>query len=410
MKRKLTVSIVLVFIIVTSFACRIPSTDAGAEEQLAAVEATVFALQTEVAAVELQKTEQAQPQPHSPADMETPAVQPDLPQQAYRGFVVYESGMFTAYDFNGNPLGFRSASGNENYYGSEEVSVTADAVYYSQFGDASGVYRSTSQGTERLDFINSTDPVSILVSPDGSKIAWSTSEWQETAPYARLFMADVDGGNKVLVDEIPVGEQTEMWLVFHPYRWTEDGKLLYGTGLTGIGGYILFWGYNGMYEYDPQTAWVRVLVSDQERLGLCLSSISHRVDQAGISCGEPQGVRVRNLGSGAETIFPVLPEQEVAGSIRFSTDDAWVAYVIQTQNYDDERGKVIVVPADGSRDPQVIASFNGGTFTVETWVDADRFLVTRSDFASNTSSIWLMNKDGSQIRELVGGTYIGLMP
>ncbi len=345
-------------------------------------------------------------QPHAVDDEQQPS------EETYQGFVAHVGNQFTVYDFDGNPLGIQYPAGEQGYYGENEVSILPDAIYYSDFGENSGVFRVDVTGTVPVDFINiNNDPISISVSPDGSKIAWSSSEWVDSAPETRLFIANPDGSNQQLVSEITAGEQEEFWRVYYPVRWTEDGTLLYATGLTGIGGYLLFWGYNGMYEYDPATGWIQTLVSDQERLGLCLSSVSHNREMAAIVCGDGDAVvRIRQLGSGIETAFPILEGQNLAGSAKFSTDDTWLAYVVQTQNFEDERGKVVVVPVDGSQEPRVVSSFNGGAFTVEGWLDADRFLVTRNDMASNNSSIWIMSKDGGLVQELVSGNFVGFMP
>lgn len=411
MKRRRPIFMVLFLILAMflSFACQIPSFET--DDDSANLEATIVALQTEIAAQNTANENEAQP--HSPdvQPTEAQADQPPAQGSTYRGFMVYENGQFKAYDFEGNLLGFNVPAGTSQYYGENEISIVSDAVYYSVFGDNSGVFRADAAGTQRLNFINNENPVSIVVSPDGSKIAWSVDIWGVDAPSTQLYVANMDGSGQQMIAEIPAPEQAEFWRVYHPYRWTEDGKLLYATGLTGIGGYILFWGYNGMYEYDFQSATSRVLVSDNERLGLCLSSISNNREMAAIVCdNNGTGVRVRNLNSGMETNYPVINEQGVAGSAVFSPDDTWLAYVVQTQNYDDERGKVVVVPVDARHAPIVIARYNGGTYEVEGWVDNETLLVTRSDFSANTSSVWLMSKDGETVRELVPGNFVGMLP
>ena len=163
-----------------------------------------------------------------------------------------------------------------------------------------------------------------------------------------------------------------------------------------------------MFVHDPAANVNTTLVPDDERLGLCLSSISNDLRLAAIVCGEQPGVRVRPLNNGPETSFPVLTDQGSAGSAKFSPSGEWLAYVIQRVNPDDELGKVVVVPSNGSAAPRIIAE-QQGTFTVEGWLDENSFLVTRSDFISNLSTIWRMNRDGSDITQLTDGQFLGFI-
>ena len=321
--------------------------------------------------------------------------------------MVHANGRFISYDFNGTPLGFDVPTQASDWIGDNEVSVFSDQVYYSEFGENSGVFRVTQQSSQQLNFIDaSSDPVSISVSPDGLRIAWGTSAWINNAPQTDLYLANIDGSNQRLIAQIPAADQTDYWRLYHPYGWTADGKLIYATGLTGIGGYLLFWGYNGMFVYDPAINASTTLVSDEERLGLCLSSVSDDLTMVAIVCGDQPGVRVRHLSNGSETLFPVLADQVSAGSAKFSPSGEWLAYVIQRMNPDDELGKVVVVPVDGSAAPRVIAEVNG-IYTVEGWYDNDNFLVTRSDVISNAQTIWQINRDGSVVTQLVDGQFLG---
>ncbi len=339
------------------------------------MEATITVLQTDVAANQAA-------QPHSLEDVQpTPETDP-INNQPYRGFVAVRDNQFHVYDFDGNPLGVQYPSGEQSYYGENEISVLPDVIYYTQYSaDTTAVFRVDSSQTRQLGFIPSgNSPISIAVSPDGNKIAWSSADWPEGTPETQLYIANMDGGDQRLVAELTGADQEEYWRVYHPLRWTEEGSLIYATGLTGIGGYLLFWGYNGMYRYDPASGTNQTLVSDEERLGLCLSSISHDLTLVAIVCGDGDAVvRVRQLNSGVETAFPLVEGQNLAGSAKFSSDDTWLAYVTQTQNYEDERGKVVVVPVDGSQAPRIVAEIDAGSFIVQGWLDADRFLVTRNE-------------------------------
>lgn len=411
----------IILVLMVSFACRLPVGTDDTYSQAESLEATIAVLQTQ-AAETAQQLDAQQSQPHGVEDVPQPtteAAEEDLPaadvaagNSSFRGFVAVSDDLFRAYDFEGNPLGWEFAA-PQKYFNENEVSVLPNVLYYTQYsGVETGIYKTDGAAAERLDFITSgNSSISIAVSPDGNKIAWSSGDWVDEAPEARIYIANLDGSEQQMIAELTGADQEEFWRVYHPLRWTEDGTLIYATGMTGIGGYLLFWGYNGMYEYDPASGETRTLVSDDERLGLCLSSISHNREMAAIVCGDGDAVvRVRQLESGIETAFPVFEGQNLAGSAKFSSDDTWLAYVTQTQNYDDERGKVVVVPVDGSQPPQVVSEINDGSFIVDGWLDGDRFLVTRNEIELNTSTIWIMNRDGSLARELVEGNFVGLMP
>ncbi len=409
----------MMLILLVSLACRLPLAPPDSQP-LEGLEATLTVLQTTVADQEQQLLDQdtqphglEEPQPTATVVVENPPLaDAGGGNSAYRGFVAVTDGQFQGYDFEGQPLDM-SFPAPQNYFNENEVSVLPETIYYTDYGgEATGVYRASTDGTQRLEYITSGNSgISIAVSADEQKIAWSSGEWVDQAPTTRIDIANLDGSGQVMAAEMNEADQEEFWRVYHPVRWTEDDTLIYATGLTGIGGYMLFWGYNGMYEFDPANGETRTLVSDAERLGLCLSSISHNRAMVAIVCGNGEvAVRVRQLADGGETVFPVLEEQNLAGSAKFSSDDRWLAYVTQTQNMDDERGKVVVMPVDGSQAPRVVAKLNGGSFLVNGWLDEDRFLVTRFEFQSNHSTIWLMNRDGSLAQELVVGNFVGLLP
>lgn len=422
---------ILIIVGLLSFACQLPlgqNTDQGTANT-DDLQATIVALQTQMAQPEDVQptdtglsgdTETHNPQVTAtlPADTEQPD-QVEQPGQAdqgtsgYRGFMAHTNQHFVALDFNGVKLGFDAETSANPWIGENEVSVFNDQVYYAQFGENSGVFRVTQQGSQRLDFIDvGTDPASILVSPDGSMIAWGTSQWINNSPETSLYLANIDGSNQRLVAQIPSTEQVDLWRLYYPYRWTVDGKLVYATGLTGIGGYMLFWGYNGMFLYDPASNSSTTLVSEEEHLGICLSSISEDLQKIAITCGDSNQVRVRQLSNGAEVAYPLLPDQGMAGAARFSPSGEWLAYVIQRAEHDNELGKIVVAPTDGSFAPQVIAEVSNGSFVVEGWADENTVLVTRNEFKENSTdiSIWRMNRDGTDAVQVTDGQFIGFIP
>lgn len=402
-------------LLIISAACTLPLSGNGNQGQPTAdLQATIVALQTEMA----KSTSGDQGQSLTTAT-ETISAQvtetvgqtptPEHPIETFTGFMVFTNGHFISYDFEGAALGFDVPTQASGWIGNNDVSVFSDQVYYSEFGSNSGVFHVTLQGSQKLNFIDGGgNPVSIAVSPDGSVIAWSTTEYINNSTQTSLFLANIDGSNQRMISQIPAADQTDFMRVYYPYRWTEDGKLLYATALNGIGGYLLFWGYNGMFLYDTANDTNSTIIPDSERLGLCLSSISNDLSMAAIVCGNPAGVRVRHLSNGAETLFPVLADQVSAGSAKFSPSGEWLAYVIQRMNPDDELGKVVVVPTDGSSAPSIISALSG-SFTVEGWQDEDTIIASHHDLKSNVTTIWRMKRDGSDIAQLTDGQFLGFI-
>lgn len=71
-----------------------------------------------------------------------------------------------------------------------------------------------------------------------------------------------------------------------PYRWTDDGKLLYVETPTGIGGYNLFRTYGSLHVFDPATGEVKPLYQPEDQYGVCLSDVARDLSRIGFGCGE----------------------------------------------------------------------------------------------------------------------------
>lgn len=352
--------------------------------------------------------------PHSPPTTEAPL--PTLtvalptaeltPAALYRGFIVLRDNRFIALDFNGNPLGFEADISGIDGVGSYNTSVFRDGLAYSRFEDGT-VTLITSAGRRTLDFIRSESSISARVSPDGSQIAWAYEFWGSEAPSSELWIANLDGSNARKIDEIRPEENRDRWLLFRPYRWQPDGKLLYATQPTGIGGYILYGNFNGMRLYDPASGSVTVLVSDEEQLGLDLDSISHDLRLASLT---GNGVRIRRLGSGVEVVLPPTAGLTVCGDGQFSPSDQWVAYACGRNNPDDEAGQVLLAPVDGSLAPQVLFNDPANAPHVMGWVDEDTILIQTFSRFEYTGEVWRVQRDGTRLTRLSEGIFIGFVP
>lgn len=395
---------ILLFVIV-GMACQLPITQQAESTSVADLEATIVALQTQIIAAPTSTEIVAVEETLAPSD--TPEIkQPDFSSSTmYQGFYALQNDNFVAYDFDGNPLGMQYPGGNATWYGENEFVGFFDGIYYSQFTSNPGVFQVNAQGTQKLDFIDSQDPVYISVSPDHQYISWATSAWNMAEVSTEIHYANLDGSNQQLVNSIS-GVDNEFTIIYIPLKWLDDGRLVYATGMTGIGGYLLFWGYNGLFVYNPADGSTTTLVDDQERLGICLSSFTDSLDKVAIVCGGEGGVRVRTLSSGTEISYPILQDQTTAGAARFSPSGEWLAYVIQRADPSQELGKVVVVPVDGSQAPQVVATAVGGSFVVEGWIDDDSFLVSQNLLTGNQNVILKIAKDGSDVSQIAEGLFL----
>ncbi|MBW6472957.1 MAG: hypothetical protein K0B14_07535 [Anaerolineaceae bacterium] len=400
----------ILIVIVMSAACQLPvqqQTESSDEPDL---EATIMALQTQM--IEASKRTEVPGSEENLAPTEPSEIkQPDPSSIAlYQGFFALKDGSFQAYDLNGNSLGVSFSAGASSWYGENEINAFSDEIFYAEFSNNTGVFRVNGMGTQKLDFIVAQDPVYIAISPDRQKIAWSTSSWGEGNLKTEIFYANLDGSDQQLIDIIAASEQVDLNLNFFPVRWTDDGRLIYATGMTGIGGYMLFWGYNGMYIFNPLNNSIRTLVDDQERLGICLSSISDDLTKIAIVCGGEGNVRVRSLDTGNETIYPIIEDQVLAGAARFSPSGEWLAYVVQRADPMQELGKIVVVPVDGSQPPQVVATVEDGSFVVEGWSSEDHILVTQSYMSFGEISVLKINRDGSEVIQVAEGKFMDFIP
>jgi len=188
--------------------------------------------------------------------------------------------------------------------------------------------------------------------------------------------------------------------------WTADGKLIYGTRPFGIGGYILFAGWNDLYLYDPADGIVRDLYINDGTTNFCVNSLSNDFTQMAVGC---ETIQIQNLVTGAKVDLPAVPEQTRAGSAIFSPSGQLVAYGVGRANPESEFGQVVVAPVDGSGDQTLVAALEGGYYQVLGWIDEGSLLLWSSIGADVPSSIWKVNTDGSGLFKLSDGWFAGFI-
>ena len=407
--RRRLVILAVVVLMLAAFGCNLSDLESKAPPTPDAF-ATVYAQMTLDAQADLPSQTPAPPleatptvAPASPtAEVSGPAESP-----RYRGFMVVNGARFTAFDFDANRLGFDADASGIEWLGESNTSVFAGGLAYSRFEDG-GVTVVTESGRSLLDFIRSSDSISAQVSPDGSQIAWAYQLWDGAVPASEVWMANMDGSQQRKLAEISAAENADRWLVYHIVGWTADGRVLFATQPTGIGGYILYGGWNGMEVFDPASGVGSVLVDDSEMLGLSLNGVSDDLRQAAISS---EGIRVRTLSSGVEVALPLQGDQNVCGSGKFSPSGVWLAYGCGRNNPENEAGQIMLAPVDGSSRPQVLYNDSANAPRVLGWLDEETILFQTYDaFGSGVASIWKIQRDGTRATRLLEGFFLGFIP
>jgi len=286
---------------------------------------------------------------------------------------------FHFYDPSGGLVETRSAEGL-GWSRPNTAQVVGNAVYYVAAGDADQgevVRRVTSTGTTDLDFTRaqSFSGLTFAVSAEGGRIAWTKTDWDGQAPFSQLWVADVDGASPILVAETDAADDIAEYYVLEAVAWLGDGDLIYAWQVTGIGGYILFFGWSSLYRYDLATGVAVALAPvEMDVTAPCWSDMTPDGAYVLGACGGPAQIVERAAATGVETLFPLLPDQGQAGAAAYSPSGDGLAYAIARGNPDDEAGQVVLL-ADRGGAPTAIARHTPGAFDSVFWVDKSRMVV-----------------------------------
>jgi hypothetical protein len=288
--------------------------------------------------------------------------------------------------------------------------VAGESIYYvDSSGSSLGgvVRRVTSEGVEALDFTAGEDMASVTfaVSDDESRIAWTHSTYGAEGVASQLWVANIDGSDvRQVVGSDPNDEIAEYYAL-ESVRWMPDGDLVYAWQVTGIGGYILFFGWSSFYRYDPAADTTTPLVAlEGEGAGPCWYALSPDGSRAAGGCGT-EGMKERELSSGTETAFPVLADQAQQGGAAYSPSGARFAYAIARGNPDDELGQVLVRQSQ-DEEAIVLSTQAPGYFERILWADENRLIVGAAQ--NEGGSVDLLSIDGT--RSTIGeGRLIGIL-
>ncbi len=335
----------------------------------------------------------------------TPAAEPDV--------VVLQDGQVQVVSLDGTPVATWPI-GEAEWPRSNTAQVVGDAVYYLKKSTSAPlvgvVARVSAGGEQELAFTQHDSLTGFAVSSDGTKVAWAFLSPLPAGGYqCELWTAAIDGSNANLVAACDPNDTIEDYYTLEPVTWLEDGSLVYAWQITGIGGYILYFGFSSLYRHDPVSSVSTALIEVPANGGApCWNTLSPDAIYAAGGCGSgPAGAALveRELASGLETILPALPEQGQVGGASYSPSGARLAYGVARGNMDDEAGQVAVRLARGDA-PQSLASVTGGYFGRTMWVDEARLLAQR--FQGSTKQVVLLQLDGTLV-PLADGMLVGLM-
>lgn len=362
----------------------------------------------------------APPQPTIPAPTQTsaptsaPTAAPSAtatlaqPKALVSGVMVYDlnTKVVKAFWLDGSPTGFQTTIPSLEWLGRAQSQAFENTLYYFTSGGEQ-VMRRDNQGLKVLDFIPKSFSTRFLVSADQKRIVWGRDEWDNNGPSSQLWLADISGANakKLLSKD---SQNNPDYTIYQPLRWLPDGKLVVVAEPTGIGGYILFYGFSEIFILDPASGAITSVSPPQGKGGLCLKELSPDTRSVISTCGAlPNQLVIYNLDTQASTAVDMVTDQGSAGSVFYSPDGSLIAYATARTNPESEYGRLVVVPASGAP-VQVIDEVNGGYFNVLGWVDEQRLLYMRH--AGDQGTVFIINSDGSGLRKVANGLAAGLIP
>lgn len=322
----------------------------------------------------------------------------------FGGIMVLKDGLYTAVDHFGQPMGFAADAAGQTWVHESAVGVTKKNVL---LATNDGLELIDMEGSRLLPFAGTKSIMSADISRDGSRIAWVTDEVIGDGLQVELWTSNFDGSDAVKVFELTPAETSVKPTAVEILGWTADGKLLYATRADGIGGYILYMGWNDLFIYDPVIGRYTSLYIDDGTNWMCVNSISNNYNLVAIGC---KTIRIQNLDTGAVVEYPAVAEQNIAGSAKFSPNDTLVAYSIARGNPDDEYSQLLVAPADGSSSPMALDTLSKGYFGVLGWIDENTVLYTTSPGFSTGVDIWRIETDGSsEPFRIAEGVFVGFI-
>lgn len=283
--------------------------------------------------------------------------------------------------------------------------VAGSAIYLPLSAQNATAVRVDATGGHTLDWIKGQV---YGFAANSSMLAWGTADISDTVTSAQIETSAPDGsGLKPVFQESYKGEPR----VLRVMRWSRDGsKLYFGKEPIGLGGYILFSGLSNLWSLDPGSGKATQVLSEADpKAAICIDDLSPDEKLAADHC-DPTKMHVIDVASGSVKNVDApanVPEFGAVGGARFSPDNTRLAYGLARHNPDDEQGWVAVADVTTDKSTLVATSPGHDYFQVVAWLDSNTLLLQSS---GQVAGIWTVGADGSNLKRLGDGTFLGIVP
>jgi hypothetical protein len=267
-------------------------------------------------------------------------------------------------------------------------------------------YQIGPQGVKALPFVNnSSDGLASFTgagAPQG-EVAWDhwTPNASGGAVNSEIFLADSDGSKQRSVLTLS-GDH-----VLHAVRFSPDGHTLYySQEPLGLGGYIPFSGISNLSAIDLTSGASSQVVPDAAAGTICLDDFSPATSLVALHCNH-QTIDVLDTTTGviAQIAAPAeVTDWQLHGDVRISPDQTRVAYALARGDPNAEQGWVAVSDGLTGTSHLVATAPAGGYYSVKGWLN-NSTLVLQSWGAQ--PGVWVVQADGSDLRRLADGIFIG---
>jgi hypothetical protein len=241
-----------------------------------------------------------------------------------------------------------------------------------------------------------------------SGLAWGAADIGDTQSTVRIMFSAGDGsGLKTGFQETYTGVPRVMRVM----RWSRDGsKIYFGKEPIGIGGYILFSGLTNLWSLDPGSGKATELIPQAApNAAVCIDDLSPDEKLAADHC-PLKNMEVIDMASRTAKVVnapPTVPQFGLVGGARFSPDSARLAYGLARNDPNNEQGWVAVADVAIGTSTLIGTSPAQDYFSVSAWLDS-KTLVLQSQ--GQTPGIWTLGADGSNLKRLGNGTFLGIVP
>jgi hypothetical protein len=290
------------------------------------------------------------------------------------------------FDFPGELPGLIQSGGEALYY--HEMDFTTQSAV---------VMRLALDGTARALSFTETGPpdqfLHFVVSPDGQRIAWSTSRAEEFGePVSDLWLAGTDGDGQIqLLSGWPAAENRFVI----PLRFSTDGETLYfSLQPIGVGGSWV--SFNGRYDslYAIPTSGGQPVEIFQCPAGslLCIGDFSGDGEALKIAYTDSAAKTIHVLAAGGEQINQFsFPEADYLGYPSFGPGGELAFYVATIGEHPDgypipQPGTIYLVQPPYEGQPQPVKS-DDSIATLIGWLDPEWLVYNSIDPGGNWGTV-----------------------